>query len=105
MHVVFWSSDSIAVASFGVTLLSAAAFKYAARFVPWEIIAAAVVAGGLLLAWVNPRATAARRPRHDRDGGVKPMLSKFGSFAAYGALALAVSNMAWLALYVPHLLK
>ncbi len=33
------------------------------------------------------------------------MLSKFGSFAAYGALALAVSNMAWLALYVPHLLK
>ncbi len=50
MHVVFWSTDSIAVASFGVTLLSAAAFKYAARFVPWEIIAAAVVAGGLLLA-------------------------------------------------------
>jgi hypothetical protein len=50
MSTIFWTTDQIALASFGVTALSTAGFVCAARKAPWELIAAALVAGGLLLA-------------------------------------------------------
>jgi hypothetical protein len=75
MHNTFWTTESIALASFGVTLISSAGFIYAARKAPWELIAAALVAGGLLLAGPAkaddklPRAFAlSQKPLSDRAG-------------------------------------